>query len=315
VADTLERLVERGFVETGDDLGLSATAPGRLASKYYLRLDTAARFHRIAGEDPDEDAILRAVAGAGEFDSVTARSNERDAVDAVLAGADELTDGQRKVLAILQSAAGGSMPAELRSDAWVIEQNALRLLSALRAYLERFAGPAAANRAARLAARVETGVDADAVGLTAVDGVGAGRAETLAADGHRSPADLVAAGTDRVAAAGLPEGVADRVVENARDSPAPTVEWGDVPERIAEGENELCEVTVRNAGGGASAGLRVTVNGNEMTARETYLDTTETLPVAVFGAPGVAELELAVHCTFPDLPLHPVVDTRTVRVE
>ncbi len=54
VRDCLEGLVERGFVETGEDLSIEATPRGVLTSKYYLRLDTAARFaalcDRVGGD-------------------------------------------------------------------------------------------------------------------------------------------------------------------------------------------------------------------------------------------------------------------------
>jgi len=93
VRDCLEGLVERGFVETGEDLSIEATARGVLTSKYYLRLDTAARFaalcDRVGSEGNDEleaSDILAAVATAEEFDSVSARQDERDAVNAVLVG-------------------------------------------------------------------------------------------------------------------------------------------------------------------------------------------------------------------------------------
>ncbi|WP_135821998.1 DEAD/DEAH box helicase [Halostella litorea] len=316
VRDELERLVDRGFVETDEALGVSATGLGVLASKFYLRLATAERFHRVAtGDEVTTDAVLRAVAGATEFDSVSARQSERDAVSAVLTGQDagDLEPGPRKVLAILRSSMTGSTPSELRSDAWVIRQNAVRLLSALRSFLERFADPHAAALARRVEARVENGVGERAVGLTAIDGVGSGRASKLASEGVETPADVVDAGVDGLAAAGLSEGVAERVLKAARDLPRVVVEWGSFPETVARGENELCEVTVRNVGGAAQAGVRVTVNGVEMTATEGYLDGERTVPVGVFGG-DADEMEFTVSVAFPELPLVPVEEHRTVRV-
>jgi replicative superfamily II helicase len=316
VRDTLESLVDRGFVEMGEDRSVSATTLGRLASKYYLRLDTAARFHALADRETiSADGILETVAGAGEFHSVSARQSEADAVATVLSDAGtDLADGPRKVLAILQAAMDDATPADLRSDAWIIRQNALRLLSALREFLAAFAGPRAANLARRVEARVEHGVPRNAVGLTAVDGIGPTRARTLATGGLHSPADVVDAGAAELRRAGLSEGVAERIVENARSFPSIDVSWGAFPDAIAPGDSRMCEVAVRNAGGGASVGLRVTVNGVEMTATETYLSDSATLPVGVFGA-DADELEFAVEVTFPDAPLHPVRATRTVAVE
>jgi hypothetical protein len=317
VRTTLEDLVDRGFVELGEDLSVEPTPLGLLASKFYLRLETAERFRDLAERDPEEidaDAVLERVAGATEFDSVGVRGDERDAVRSVLGTTDtDLEGGGRKVLAILQASTTGSTPRELRSDAWVIRQNALRLLAALRAFLDRFSGARAANLASRVAARVEHGVSDGAVGLTAVDGVGAGRAQKLATEGISTPGDVRAVGVEGLVDAGLSEGVAEQVLAGARSLPQVAVDWGEFPDAIPRGERELQEVTVHNEADGARAGVRVTVNGVEMTASDAYLGTT-TVPVAVFGG-DADELELAIEVSFPELPVHSVVERRTVDVE
>ncbi|MFC4540530.1 DEAD/DEAH box helicase [Halosolutus amylolyticus] len=323
VRDCLEDLVDRGFVEMDDaDLSIEATARGMLTSKYYLRLETAARFADLCdrvGEDGatlETGDILEAVATAQEFDSVSARQSERDAIDAVLVGHDtgDLDAGDRKVLAILRSGANGSVPPELRSDAWVIRRNATRLVSALGAFLDRFAGPHAANLARRVEARIENGVAEDAVGLVAIDGVAAGRASKLSKEGLSTPGDVVAAGVEGLVDAGLSDGVAEGVCESAQSLPAIDLEWGQFPDAIETGENEVREVTVKNVGEAARAGIRVTVNGVEMTSTNTYLRDTETVPVGVFGADADV-LEFTVNVAFPEEPLVPIAETRTVRVE
>jgi replicative superfamily II helicase len=314
VRGTLESLVDRGFVEA-EDLSVEATPLGRLASKYYLRLETAEQFRDLGSRDRlDVQGLLATVAGAAEFDSVSSRAAEEDAIESVLAGDDGgLDGGNRKVLAILQAALTGSTPTDLRSDAWVIRQNALRLLAALREFLDRFAGARAANLARRVEARVEHGVSRDAVGLTAIDGVGAGRASTLAGAGLRTPRDLIEAGVDELARAGVSESVAERLIENARGLPAIDVDWGAFPGAIGRGNNRMVEVEIRNDGGGARVGVRVTVNGVEMTSKTTYLSDRTTVPVAVFGAD--EDLEITVEVACPDLPLLPVAESRSVTVE
>ncbi len=334
VRDTVEGLVDSGFAETDDRLGLSPTALGRLASDYYLRLDTAERFRATLDRDRvDEPAVLRSVATATEFDSVSPRSSERDAVDTILSGGrepvstvegvatrattprvDDLDDGPRKVLAILRASVADSVPSDLRSDAWVIRQNALRLLAAFREFAETFADPQTAGLVARVAARVEHGVAADAVGLTAVDGVGSGRADTLAAADLTTPAALVDAGSRTLTSAGLTAGVAERVVEQARGLPRASVEWGSFPDQIAVGDNDVREVTVRNEGGAARAGVRVTANGTEMHEKTCYFDGETTVPLAVFGAPQAETVEYAVEVVYPELPLCPQRESRTVTV-
>ena len=317
VRDTLESLVDDGFVTADDDLTIAPSALGRLASKYYLRLDTARRFRRLADRETlTTDSVLETVAAAGEFDSVSARSAESDAIDRVLDGRDtELANGHRKVFAILRAGMADAIPSDLRSDAWVIRQNALRLLAALSEFLDQFAGARAANLARRVEARVEHGVSREAVALTAIEGVGSGRAERLADSGFTSPEAVVAAGAGKLEAAGMSSSVADRIVDAARDCPQIDVDWGEFPTSIGVGKNALCEVTVSTVAGSARAGIRVTVNDVEMTETTTYLDGDVSVPVGVFGPPDADSLEFVVEVVFPDLPLLPVRATRTVDVD
>ena len=320
VSATLERLVDGGFVDQSG-LEIEPTPLGRLASQFYLRLDTAAAFHalceRAADDDRpdlDESAVLRAVADAGEFDSVSARRDERETFGAVLAGeGEDLEPGNRKVLAILRAGMDGTTPGELQSDAWVIRRNGLRFLGALRAFCERFAAPRDANLVRRIEARVEHAISDEAAGLVAIEGVGSGRASKLAEAGLADPADVRQAGVDGLVDAGLSEGVAERVLEQAAALPDLSVEWTDIPDSIAAGENTMAEVTVRNGGDGTPAGIRLTVNGIEMSETTRYLGETA-IPVGVFGG-DTEELTYRLEISFPELPLHPVTDSRVVVVE
>ncbi|WP_435100828.1 DEAD/DEAH box helicase [Halarchaeum sp. P4] len=313
VRGVLDDLIEGGFVRTHDDLGLTATQLGMLTSTYYLDMETAAGFRDLAESGVDEAGVLEAVAHAAEFESVSARRDEREAVSSVLGHrGDDLEPGPRKVLAILYGSMRGSTPPELRSDAWVIRQNALRLLAALAEFLERFEEPAGANLAHRLEARIETGVPAEAVELTALDGVGSGRAHRLADEGITSIDDVRAAGHDGLVEAGLSGGVADAVLGQAADLPDVAIDWGDFPETVARGENDMQEVVVDNDGGAARVSLRVTATRDggdgetvEMSQKTTYLDGPTTLPVGVFGADDDA-LVYAVEVVFPESAL----DTR-----
>jgi len=326
VSDALEALVEDGFAATDDDLSVEPTALGRLTSDYYLRLATARRFRALADRDRlTDDAILAAVAAAAEFDSVSARSAEADAIEAALsdrAVGRDLDGGHRKVLAILVASVADALPDALRDDAWVIRRNALRLLAALREFLDEFAGPRAANLARRVEARLEHRVARAAVPLTAVDGVGATRAGRLADAGFERPAALADADHERLTAAGLTPGVAERVADAAADLPRIDVDWGRFPDAVPAGESAVHEVTVRNRGGGGRVGLRATVadpaatdDPAEIVAKTVYLDGATTVPVGVFGAPDADELRFVVEAVFPELPLSPVRAERTVVVE
>ena len=316
VTAVLESLIEDGFVAT-DDLGVEPTTLGRLASKYYLRLETASRFQTLAEQDTlDVDTLLETVAEAAEFDSVSARSAEADAVNRVLRGHETRLDGgHRKVLAILLAATDGTTPSDLRSDAWVIRQNALRLLAALGEFLDRLAGPRAANLASRVEARVEHGVARAAVPLTAIDGVGDARAERLANAGFRSPAAVATADPPQLNAAGLGDSLAERITSAAAELPRIAVEWGQFPDTITRGDNTIQQVSIENLGGGARAGIRVTVNGVEMSEKTLYLDGETTVPVGVFGSPETASLEFVIEIVFPDFPVMPVRASQTVSVD
>jgi len=315
VRNVLESLQERGFVEETAESGLTGTPMGQLASRYYLRLPTAERFRSVVDTEPDERAVLRAVAQAEEFDSVSARGDERDAIEAIL-GADtgSLDQGERKILAILEASMDGDLPPELRSDAWIITRNALRMLAAARAFFDRYERPAGANLCRRIEARVESGVPPEAVGLTAIEGVGAGRGRKLAQAGLTDPGDIVEAGVQGLQEAGLGEEVARTIFKRATNLPRVRIDWGEFPASVSEGENVLREVTVRSDGHGARLGIRVTVNGVEMNRTIRYVDPATSVPVGVFGAED-DELTYAVEVTFPDLPLRPRTETRTVTVE
>ncbi|GAD53511.1 pre-mRNA splicing helicase [Halarchaeum acidiphilum MH1-52-1] len=321
VRGVLDDLVDEGFVRASDDLGLTATQLGVLTSTYYLDMDTAVGFRDLAEGDVDEAGVLRAVARSSEFESVSARRDEREAVASVLGErGDDLDAGPRKVLGVLYGAMRGSTPPELRSDAWIIRQNALRLLAALAEFLERFEKPDGANLAHRLEARIDTGVPAEAVELTALDGVGSGRAHRLVDEGLTSVPDVRDAGRDGLVDAGLSGGVADAVIEQAAALPDVSIDWGDFPDSVARGENSMQEVTVHNDGGAARVVCRVTATRDggtgetvEMTSTTTYLDDATTLPVGVFGADDDA-LVYAVEVVFPESVLDTVHEERTVEI-
>ncbi len=315
--ETLSELVADGFIETGEDLSVGPTPLGRLTSVYYLRLATARQFHTALQEGvSDNQAVLRAIATATEFDDVNARTDEQDAIEAVLGDrGDDLDPGHRKVLAILRAGMVGTVPTDLQSDAWVIKRNAQRLLAALHAFSDAFATPAVANLIRRVEARLEHGLSDTAAGLTAIDGVGATRANTLVEAGIETPAAVATAEPATLSAAGLDDGVCDRIKQAAANLPAIDIEWGAFPERIPDGENTIHEVTIRNTGGGGNVGITVTVNGVEMTHKETYLSpaSTVSVPVGVYGS-DVTELTYTVTVVLPDEPLEPIETTRTVQV-
>ncbi len=120
------------------------------------------------------------------------------------------------------------------------------------------------------------------------------------------------AGVAGLVDAGLSEGCRTRL-RGCPVAPLRRGRLGIVPETIETGENDVCEVTVENVGEPARAGVRVTVNGVEMTSTSTYLREEETVPVGVFGA-DAEELEFTVSVAFPEEPLVPIEASRHVEV-
>lgn len=313
VSESLTDLVGRGFIKD-EDTGLSGTALGRLTSKYYLRLRTAEQFRELARVETVSDKdIIECVARAEEFDSVTARRDELRAIESIISGEyPRLSDGQEKVMAILFASMTDGVPDALASDAWVIKQNSYRLISALRAFCEEFGAPWLSHRVRCVASRVEHGVGSEAVGLTAIQGVGTRRAELLQEAGITNPAAVREAGVDGLLKAGLSEGVAEELVKQAEELPELTLDWGDFPSSIAADESRMAEVTVRAVSGTAKVGIRVLVNGIEMSSKMTYLTQDITIPIGVFGAEDPLRFEVDV--TFPRLPLPGVQEMHEVRV-
>ncbi len=314
----LERLIDDGFV-TKSSGTIQSTQLGQLTSSFYLRLPTAKQFRDFCtaardGQPIADEDVLAVIATAAEFDSVSARRAEQDACSAVLTtDATAFDPGATKVLAILQAEMTGAMPEELKSDAWIIRQNALRLLAALRVFCEEFARPRHANLVRRIEARLEYGVDDEFVDLTAIECIGRGRAQQLANDGICSPSDVHSLECSDLMDAGVTRKVAEHILDQADGIPAVTFEWNGLHDCIQTGENRMGEVTIRNGNDGVTAGIHLTVNGVEMTHKTRYLGET-TVPVGIFGA-DVDELTYTIEVSFPTLPIHPVTDTTTVSVE
>lgn len=317
IQHTLDRLIADGFVSQSDER-INPNTLAQLASRYYLRLPTAKAFKsKIANRDTttiSADVILKTISCAAEFNSVSARRDEREAFNAVLGSSGtEMAPGNRKVFAILQAAMDGTTPSELKSDAWVIRQNALRLLAAFRAFCLEYGSAHYANKVTHVETRVEYGISADAVGLTAIEGVGPGRANRLARAGLTTPTDVREQGKDGLIELGLAPGIAEQLIQNVDNLPHIKFEWQDLPDEIQRGESTMASVTVKNAGGPTAASLRVTVNDVEMSANTSYLgEITE--PIGVFGAE-TTMLEFEITVTFPELPIPSVSDSRSVRVK
>ncbi|MFB6197284.1 MAG: DEAD/DEAH box helicase, partial [Halobacteriaceae archaeon] len=209
---------------------------GKLASNFYLDLDTAEQFYNLP-PDPSDNDLLCTVAEATEFASVSARQSEREAIDAVLGeNTDHLSSSTRKVLAILRASMGDGVPPALSSDAWAICTNALRLLGALGAFANELDHPRAEWRTRRLEARIESGVDSEAIGLVAIDGVASGRAQKLINEGITTPDDVRAVGVSGLVDAGISRGVAETIDDRASALPRVSIEWPEIPDEIARGE-------------------------------------------------------------------------------
>lgn len=313
IHDALDDLVTDGLI-TVTSQDLEATPLGRLASSYYLDLETAVDFQDLITQpDLTDHDILLAVARAAEFRRVRARRPERDAIDTVLGPTNNHLDpGTRKVLAILTAGMNDTIPDELASDAWAIRRNAQRLLAALAAISDEAGSPRRTNHVRVLEARLTHGITDDAVGLTAIPGIGTSRASRLADAGIRTPEAIRNAGVAGLETRGVPTAAAERILEHVESLPAIDIDWRDFPERLDHGTKHLYEVAVRTTAGRARVGIQVTVNGHEMTRKESVLNSELTVPIAVYAVDD--PLEYTVTVVFPGLPLPPVRQTRRIRI-
>lgn len=314
VPETVSALAEEGFLEAYPDGRIEPTELGDLTSAFYLRLETARTLHGVLDGNTDEESILRAITKAAEFDDVRARSHEQDAIDSVLGSrGEDMKSGRRKVLAILTASLSGSLPGDLRSDGWIIKQNALRLLTALAAFADTFAPAEVANRCQRVRARLEHGVSASCVSLTAIDGVSAKRAIDLHREGFTRPSDVATAESDALESAGLSAAVADTICEAAHNLPNCTIVWESLPSAIEAGENAFGNVTVENEGGSVQAAVVLSVNDVEMTRETTFLRDSVSLPVPIHGG-DAKELAITCHVIYPEFPVTPMESTREIDV-
>jgi replicative superfamily II helicase len=272
--ESLLLLVENGFVMESDT-GLRPTELGNLASKYYLHLSSALRFRELR-KAPSDEELLMAVSSADEFSDVVLRRNEASAVKRALVGHN---GAKSKVLAILLAyMEKGEVPEELRSDAWIIKQNAMRLFSALEAFLLTFNAPESVQRAKVLALRLEYGAREELCPLLQLEGIGIKAASTLFARDVRTPFDITAEHISKLISG-------EKVARAIAKIPSIAVELA-LPELIKFGESKMCYAIISNTSGWGSVCVTVSANGLPMFRDTFYLSkhSSKSVPIGVFGS-------------------------------
>jgi replicative superfamily II helicase len=301
--ESLHLLIDNGFVMESDG-GLRPTELGNLASRYYLRLSSALRFKELR-KAPSDEELLMAVSSTEEFSDVVLRRNEASAVKRALTG---LKGAKSKVLAILLAyMEKGEVPEELRSDAWIIKQNAMRLFSALEAFLLTFNAPESVQRAKVLALRLEYGAPEDLCPLLQLEGIGIKVASALFARGVRTPFDITAEHISKLISG---EKVARAIVK----IPLITVAL-DLPELIGFGESKMCYATVSNSGGWGNVCVTVSANGLPMFRDTFYLSkhSSKSVPIGVFGSKN-EQVDYEVRIDHLSCVANPVTARRTVSI-
>jgi hypothetical protein len=172
----------------------------------------------------------------------------------------------------------GEVPETLRSDAWLIRQNALRLLSALEAFLLRFNAPETVLRAKILALRLEYGAQEQLCPLLQLDGVGIKQATQLYAQGIRSPFDITPAMLSKLVAG-------TRIAQSINKLPEIVIDM-QLPDSIAFGQGLMCHATLANARGGARVSVTVFANGLKMLRDSFYLANgyAKSIPIGTYGS-------------------------------
>lgn len=268
-------LIEQEFAVETDGI-LVPTDRGRLASKYYLRLNTARGFAQLR-ESPTDDELLDCVASAEEFADVVVRRNE---ISAIKRAQSSYQGHKSKVRAILDAyIERGEVTETLRSDAWLIRQNALRLLSALEAFIERFNSPEIVLRARILALRLEYGAPEELCSLLQLDGVGIKQATQLHTQGIRSPHEITPALLSQLVAG-------TRIARSIDRLPEITLDMQLLPDSVQFGQSAMCYALIANARGGTRLSVTVFANGIKMLRESFYLEkgSTRRIPIGVYGS-------------------------------
>ena len=301
--ECLSLLIHNGFVIASDE-GLRPTELGNLGSKYYLHLSTALRFRELR-QSPSDEELLVAVSSADEFSDVVIRRNEASAVKRALTGH---KGAKSKVLAILKAyMEKGEVPEELRSDAWIIKQNAMRLFSALEAFLLEFNAPESVQRAKVLALRLEYGAPEELCPLLQLEGIGIKQATVLFTRGVRTPFDIT---TDHISKLISGEKVARAIAK----IPLISVEL-ELPGIIRFGENQMCYAAINNSGGWGGVCVTVSANGLPMLRDVFHLskNSSKSVPVGIFGSKNT-QVSYEVRVDYLSCLANPIVVQKVVTI-
>lgn len=301
--ECLSLLIHNGFV-IESDMGLRPTELGNLGSKYYLHLSTALRFRELR-QSPSDEELLVAVSSADEFSDVVIRRNEASAVKRALTGQ---KGAKSKVLAILKAyMEKGEVPEELRSDAWIIKQNAMRLFSALEAFLLEFNAPESVQRAKVLALRLEYGGPEELCPLLQLEGIGIKQATALFARGVRTPFDITAEHISKLISG-------EKVARAIAKIPLISVEL-ELPGLIRFGENQICYAAINNSGGWGGVCVTVSANGLPMLRDVFHLpkNSSKSVPVGIFGSKN-AQVNYEVRVDYLNCLANPIVVQKVVTI-
>ncbi|MDD1721408.1 MAG: DEAD/DEAH box helicase [Euryarchaeota archaeon] len=303
IDERVRSLVDGGFVSATDE-HLAPTELGTLTSTYYLRLDTARIFGHLRVSPTDEE-LLEAVASAAEFADVVVRRNE---LATIKRAQTRHTGPKAKVYAVLKAyIERGEVPEAVRSDAWIIRQNALRLLSALSAFLLRFNAPQAILRARVLALRLEYGAPEELCPLLQLEGIGIKQATQLYEQGVRSPFDITPVVQSRLIAGA-------KVAQSIARLPRIAIDI-QLPDTIPFGHSQLYYATVRNDGGGGRTSITVSANGTAMLHETFYAAKgyVKSIPIGVYGSQN-SNVTYEIRADHVDCVLDPLVVKEAVMV-
>ncbi len=267
-ANKIKYLVRNGFVR--DEAGvLAPTSLGAITSDFYLKLETALIFreHALKGALSTDD-VLDVVAGAAEFSDVVARPGEAASLKAY--GIESGPGGSAKVRAILAGLIGGTLPDELRGDAWAIKQNASRLLSAFSRFCEEFSGATLSRKVKMVSLQIEKGIPEEAVELASIEGVGERSLELLMNGGIRSLRDAADKKPEELIKMGIRGPVAIEIVDAAKKLPKAEVDMARIPGSVEPG-SVSASIAVSNVGAGGKIAVSINAAGQPVKDDRFYL--------------------------------------------
>ncbi|KCZ71489.1 superfamily II helicase [Candidatus Methanoperedens nitroreducens] len=216
VKDEVKTLISNGFIDFNPDTyDFRPTQLGIITSIYYVKIKTAILFREFAKkEDIALSEVLETVSKANEFSEIVIRPKEHALIKNIIKNRTiNLKGGSLKVAAILLAYMHGEIPAEFRSDGWVIKQNAERLLKALEHVFQHYSTPTNTAIVKNMGTLIRNSIPDEAESLLQIQSIDIRTIKTLIQHGITDIQELAARTPQTLKATGIDETKAKRILK------------------------------------------------------------------------------------------------------